>query len=215
MTFARECWPFVLPFALGALILALFGRPVGAGVVAVLGLGVLLFFRNPSRSYSGPEEIVLAAADGVVTVVDEVEDPDVAPGRRRRVVTFLSVFDVHVQRAPNSGRVVASRLFRGAKVAAFREDAGRVNEQQLTVFEGSDGVRVGVRQIAGLLARRVVGYLREGDQARRGDLMGVIKFGSRVDVVLPLGYEILVKKGDRLRCGETPIARPAGMAAAP
>jgi len=126
------------------------------------------------------------------------------------VVTFLSVFDVHVQRAPTTGEVVASHRRPGEKLAAYRPAAGERNEQHLTVLRRADGTMVGVRQIAGLVARRVVGYLREGNHVERGQLLGVIKFGSRVDLIVPENYEVLVRPGDRVRNGETPMARPPG-----
>jgi phosphatidylserine decarboxylase len=119
-----------------------------------------------------------------------------------------------VQKTPVEGRVIASELTRGRKVAAFRHDAGDLNEKHLTVFERAGGERVGVRQIAGLVARRVVCYLEPGRQVARGDPLGIIKFGSRVDVLVPEQYEILVSKGDRVRTAATPIARPAETPAA-
>ncbi len=215
MRFAREAWPFVLPCLGLTLLLAWwFGIP-GALIGSLLALGVLLFFRDPKRTYEGPEEMILAPADGLVTAVDRVREPLVGPGELDRVVTFLSVFDVHVQRAPVSGTVTHSQRTEGRKVAAFREDADRVNESHLTVLDIGDGRQIGIRQIAGLLARRVVAYLAPGDRAARGDHLGLIKFGSRVDLVLPPGCGILVKKGDRLRNGETPVARLGSAYAAP
>ena len=209
MTFARESWPFVLPFVAVALALYLAGHPRWALAALLVAFLVLLFFRIPSRRYEGDAGAVLAAADGLVTVVDEVEDPAVGPGRFHRVVTFLSVFDVHVQRAPAAGKVLASQLTRGRKVAAFREDAGTVNEQHLTVLELASGERIGMRQIAGLVARRVVCYLEPGDTVARGELFGLIKFGSRVDLLVPVSYRVVVKKGDRLKTGLSPVAFPA------
>ncbi len=219
MTFARESWPFVLPFVAIALALYLAGHPRWALAALVVAFAVLLFFRIPRRHFTGEAGAVLAPADGLVTLVDEVEDPAVGPGRYQRVVTFLSVFDVHVQSVPAGGKVIASALSRGRKVAAFRPDAGVVNEQHLTVIElpppsehpGAEhpgGGRIGVRQIAGLLARRVVCYLRTGETVTRGERLGLIKFGSRVDLLLPPGYRVVVKKGDRLKNGLSVVALP-------
>jgi phosphatidylserine decarboxylase len=210
MKFAREAWPFVLPFALAAGVLLVLGHPGWAAGLFVAGLLILLFFRDPHRAYDGEDGVVLAAADGLITRVDEIEDAEVGPGRHQRIVTFLSVFDVHVQRVPAGGQVIASRYAAGRKVAAFREDAGEVNEKHLTVIRRENGDLVGVRQIAGLLARRVVCYLQEGDKVHRGQSMGLIKFGSRVDLLVPAGYRVLVKKGDRVKNGVTPMARPEG-----
>ena len=208
MTFAKEAWPFVLPFVALAALLFLLRHPGYGTAALVVGLVILWFFRNPTRRYAGDVEIILSPADGVITRVDVIEDPEVGPGRFHRVVTFLSVFNVHVQRAPAAGDVTLSRYAAGRKVAAFREDAGDVNEKHLTVFRRANGDLVGVRQIAGLLARRVVCYLKEGDRVERGQLMGVIKFGSRVDVLVPESYKVLVQKGDRVRDGLTPLAAP-------
>lgn len=217
MTFAKEAWPFVLPCLLLAGVLFFMRHTPWAIGAVVLAFLVLLFFRDPTRRFSGEGGLVIAAADGVVTRVDTVEDPAVGPGSFHRVVTFLSVFDVHVQRIPVSGEVVASALTRGRKVAAFRDDAGDVNERHLTVIrrsgeeEGAASVAgdlVGIRQIAGLVARRVVCYLGVGDAVRRGEHLGLIKFGSRVDVLVPAHYEVLVAKGDRMQGGLTPLARP-------
>ena len=222
MKFARESWPFVLPFVPLSALLFLLGFPIWGGVAALLGFGVLLFFRDPPRRFEGSPAVVLAPADGLVTAVDVLEDPAVGEGRFWRIVTFLSALDVHVQRNPVDGEVVSSALKRGRKVAAFRQDAGEVNEAHLTVIRRSGepgdphaGDLVGVRQIAGLVARRVVCYLEAGQTIERGKHLGLIKFGSRVDLYVPETYEILVEKGDRLQNGATPVARPASSADPP
>lgn len=210
MKFAKEGWPFVLPFVFLAGLLFFLGRPGWAVASLVVGLLVLLFFRDPKRAYEGEAGVILAPADGLVTRVDTIEDPELGPGRYHRIVTFLSVFDIHVQRVPTAGEVTVSRYARGKKVAAFREDAGDVNEKHLSVIRRGNGDLVGIRQIAGLLARRVVCYLKEGDRVHRGQLMGLIKFGSRVDLLVPESYRVLIKKGDRLKNGATPVAQPGG-----
>jgi phosphatidylserine decarboxylase len=206
MKFAREGWPFVLPFLLLAGVLFLLGRPGWGTGLLVAGLAVLLFFRDPRRAYGGETGTVLAPADGLITRIDQVQDPEIGPGTFHRVVTFLSVFDVHVQKTPVEGDVVLSRYAVGRKVAAFRADAGEVNEKHLTVLRRANGDLVGVRQIAGLLARRVVCYLKEKDEVERAQPMGLIKFGSRVDLLVPEGYRLLVAKGDRLKNGLTAVA---------
>jgi phosphatidylserine decarboxylase len=213
MKLAKEGWPFVLPFLFAAGWLFVQGNPGWGAALLVTALLVLLFFRDPKRAYQGDAGFVLAPADGLITRVDAVEAPEIGPGRFHRVVTFLSVFDVHVQRVPAAGEVVVSRYRRGRKVAAFRKDAGEVNEQHLTVIRRPGGDLIAVRQIAGLLARRVVCYLSEGDRVHRGQSMGLIKFSSRVDLLVPESYAVLVKKGDRVKNGATPAAKPAGEAA--
>lgn len=208
MTFAKEAWPFVLPFLLGAAALFATRHPKWGAAALVVGLLVLLFFRDPKRAFDGPATVVLAPADGRVTEIRVVEDADLGPGRYHRIVTFLSVFDVHVQRCPVAGEVVRSEARRGAKLAAFRPDVGEKNEAYTNVFALPGGERIGVRQLAGLLARRVVSYLRAGDRCGRGDRLGVIKFGSRVDLFVPESYRVLVRVGQRVRDGETAMAEP-------
>ena len=207
MSFAREAWPFVVPILAAAAGLAIFRQTGWAVSCAVLALAVLLFFRVPHRRYEGPAEDVLAAADGRVLKVDIVEDPAIGPGRYHRVVTFLSVFDVHVQRAPVAGKVVYSAARSGRKVAAFRKDADEVNASHLSVIERPEGDRVAIRQIVGLVARRIVCDLAVGDEVHRGERVGLIKFGSRVDLMVPEDYEVLAAEGDTLRTGLTPVAR--------
>lgn len=212
MRFAREAWPFVLPPAVAAAGLFAFGYPAAGAVAAVLAILLLLFFRDPESRFDGPEDVLVAPAWGKVLRVESAQDLAVSPEPLHRIVTFLSVFDVHLQRAPIGGRVVHSEEKAGRRVAAFRHDAGEVNAGRLTVIEDGSGVRVGVRQIVGLLARRIVCYFRAGQQVRRGETLGLIKFGSRVDLLVPQRYDVLVEPGARLRGGTTPVARarPAG-----
>jgi phosphatidylserine decarboxylase len=231
MKFARESWPFVLPFLVAAVAAFAWQRPAWGAGALVTGLLTLLFFRDPARRFTGDDETVLAPAAGLVTRVDvvgsaeqatggarelgppvpagpagEQAPPELGAGRYHRIVTFLSVFDVHVQKAPVAGEVIASRRAAGRKLAAFRARAGEVNEQHLCVIRRANGDLVGVSQIAGLLARRVVCYLRPGDRVERGQALGLIKFGSRVDLLVPASYRLLVGKGDRLRNGATAVA---------
>lgn len=212
MTFAPESWPFVAPFFVAAAILFALGRPGWAVSLLVLGLLVLLFFRSPTRRFGGGAEVVISPAYGKVLKVESLEAPEVGPGPYRRIVTFLSVFDVHVQNVPASGRVVLSRYTQGEKVPAYRANAGEVNQKHLTVIELPSGDRIGVVQIAGLLARRVVCHLKEGDVVTRGQGMGLIKFGSRVDLLVPAGYRLEVEPGVRVVNGETPMALPPAAA---
>lgn len=213
MTFAPQSWPFVAPVWLAALVLFALGHPGWGLALLILGFLVLLFFRIPKRHFAGDDGIVLSSGYGKVLRVEPIEDPEVGPGRYQRIVTFLSVFDVHVQNVPVSGRVVVSRYAPGRKVAAFRGDAGDVNQKHITVIERPAGDRVAIRQIAGLVARRVVCTLKEGQAVERGQLMGLIKFGSRVDVVVPESYRVLVQAGQRVVNGQTPLAAPPGTAA--
>ncbi len=208
MTFAPEAWPFVLPFWAFGGCFVLFGAFSWAAFFGVLGLLILLFFRNPKRKFDGSPDAILAPADGRVLSVERVVDPDLGEGDCWRVATFLSVFDVHVQRCPVTGKVARSVYRNGLKLAAFRPEAGSANESMTTVFETPSGVRIGVRQIAGLVARRVVAYRREGESCNRGDLLGIIKFGSRVDLFVPSSFRVAVLPGQRVQAGQTVLAEP-------
>ncbi len=206
MTFAREAWPFVLPPLLAAALLAALGLWLAAGMLLLVALALLGFFRVPQRAVGGDSDTLLAAADGRVTKVDRVEDPELGDGGFQRVVTFLSVFNVHLQRSPTAGSVLLSRYRPGPKLAAFRAAAAH-NESHLTAIRRDDGEVVGVRQIAGLLARRIVCYLRPEQRIDTGEPLGLIKFGSRVDLLVSDSFEILVRPGQRVREGVTPMAR--------
>ncbi len=208
MRFAREAWPFVLPLFLAAVLLGLLGFVFGAVGVAGVGLLVLLFFRDPTRYYDGPPEVVLSPADGTVTAVEVITDSAVGEDPWRRISIFLSIFNVHTQKTPVDGLVIGSIFTPGRKLAAYRKEAGDVNQNHLTLLRRPNGDVVAVRQIAGLIARRVVSDLEAGQQVLQGDPLGLIKFGSRVDVFVPLSYEPLVEKGERVTSGESPLAMP-------
>ena len=211
MTFAREAWVFVLPMAVLAVAALVLQWPKSALALGLLAVLLLAFFRIPSRSFSGSARTLLAPANGTVTEIKLVQEPLLGPAPTRRITTFLSVFNIHVQRSPADGKVVESKFTPGRKIAAFRPEAGEVNESHFVVLETTNGDRIGIKQIAGLLARRVVSYLDIGQQVQRGDLIGVIKFGSRVDFYVPESYEVLVGKGDTVVEGHTPMAmRPGG-----
>lgn len=209
MTFAREAWPFALPPALLALALAAFGLWLSATLAALVAALLLLFFRVPRRQIGGDPDTLLSAADGKVMSVDRVDAPELGEGGFQRIVTFLSVFNIHLQRAPTAGDVVLSRYSPGPKLAAFRAAAAD-NESHLTAIQRDDGQVIGIRQIAGLLARRIVCYLEPAQRVTTGQPLGLIKFGSRVDLLIPDSFEILVHPGQRVREGVTPMARARG-----
>jgi phosphatidylserine decarboxylase len=208
LKFAPEAWPFVAPFPVAAAILAGCGQRRAAAWVATLGAGVLLFFRDPTRQAVAPDDLILSPGCGKVTGIEIVDNEFMGPGPWLRISTFLSVLDVHIQRVPVSGRVVYSSFTEGEKVAAFRSDAHEVNQRHLTIIESGEGDRFGILQIAGLVARRVVSDLEVGQMVSRGERLGIIKFGSRVDLLTPAGYEPLVVEGQRVVDGITTMARP-------
>jgi len=204
---APEGWPFILPAALATAI-ALVTAPAWIAIgFAVVTAFVLAFFRNPSRPLPGDERDVVAPADGRVLCVDEIED---ARGRKGlRIGIFLSVFDVHVNRAPLAGRVVSLERSGTKFLAAWNPRGERENVQLAMELALPDGQRVVVTQITGLIARRIVCHAQVGDWIPRGARYGLIRFGSRTDVLLPPGSTARVRPGDRVRGGASLLARLA------
>jgi len=170
---------------------------------------VLYFFRDPTPVAPQDREAIISPAHGLVDVVDETTEPEFMGGACRRVSVFLSVFDVHVQNAPVAGRVVLVRHQPGQFLNAMRTKSAQHNENQLIGIESLEapGERVAVRQIAGFIARRVVAWVNEGDSVARGQRLGLIHFGSRCDLYLPLSTQITVKPGDKVVGGRTVVAR--------
>ena len=165
------------------------------------------FFRDPDRPIPAGDDVVVSAADGVVSDIIEKEEAEVTKKPSVRVGVFLSVFDVHVNRAPVAGKVVHSVRHEGHFYDARDPRASELNEARTWGFENPKAGVVVVRQITGLIARRIVDWAKVGDTVQKGDRFGMIRFGSRTEVYLPPGTEILVKVGDRVKGGETVIAR--------
>jgi phosphatidylserine decarboxylase len=174
---------------------------------ALLGasLFVAFFFRNPPRLLPGDERTVVAPADGRVLEAGEIERPDGT--KARRVGIFLSIFNVHVNRAPVAGRVVSVERGGEKYLAAFNRRAEAENARCEMTLETERGERVGVTQIVGLIARRIVCHPRPGEWIARGARYGLIRFGSRTDVVLPMDAELRVRPGERVRGGSSVIAQ--------
>ena len=198
---APEGWPFIgAPLAAAVLAAAAGWAPV-AGLFALGGAFMIYFFRDPERAAPSVPGAILAPADGrVVDVRARLEDPFVGPAQQ--VSIFLSPLDVHVNRAPVGGLVVEVDHRPGAFVAAYRPEASERNERTSLHLQG-EAARVVVRQIAGVLARRIVCRVQPGDKLAAGERFGMIKFGSRTDLVVPIGARLSVKTGDRVRGGET------------
>lgn len=199
---AREGWPFILPpLALGGL-LALVGRRRSALLPTVVGLACLAFFRDPERRTPRLGGALVAPADGQVMGLAEVEDEFVGPAVRLSI--FLSPLDVHVNRAPLASVVREVEYTPGRFVPAYRPEASLDNERCTLSLE-SDAGRVRVRQIAGTLARRIVCRVRPGDKLDAGERFGMIRFGSRTDLIAPRATVWRVHLGDRVRGGETVV----------
>ena len=182
-------------------------------VLVGLTLWVAAFFRDPVRTTPDGDKLIIAPADGLVTMIARVAPPPELRGADAlgdaectRVSIFMSVFDVHINRAPISGRIRRIAYVPGKFVNADLDKASEDNERQHFLVEGAHGLRIGFTQIAGLVARRIVSFVREGDDVEAGQRVGLIRFGSRVDVYLPAGTSPKVLLGQRAIAGETIIA---------
>jgi len=172
----------------------------------VLILYTLFFFRDPDRNIPADRNAVLAAADGTVTDITEVEESEVLKTRMRRVGIFLSIFDVHTNRAPIEGRITYRQHHEGLCLDARSQDCSEKNEAMTWGIE-NPRVTVVVRQLTGAIARRIVAWAEVGDQLAKGERFGMIRFGSRTEVYLPLTASVLVKAGEHVAGGSTIIAR--------
>lgn len=176
-------------------------------IFSVLLLGVVLqFFRSPTIKIAQNEKHIICPADGKVVVIEETEETEYLKDRRLQISVFMSPINVHVNRNPISGVVKYFKYHRGKYLVAWDPKSSTDNERTTVVVENIEGVSVLFRQIAGALARRIVWYVKEGDEVKQGDQFGFIKFGSRVDVFLPVGTEVKVKIGDIVKGGITILA---------
>jgi len=173
---------------------------------ALLFIIVLQFFRNPTRSFSSGENLVICPADGKVVVIEETEEGEYFKDKRLQVSIFMSPVNVHINRNPISGVVKFFKYHPGKYLAAWNPKSSTENERTTTVVEHKNGTPVLFRQIAGALARRIVWYVKEGDQVVQAEQFGFIKFGSRVDVFLPVGTKVNVALNDVVKGGITTLA---------
>ncbi len=202
---AAQGFPFIFGSAgLAALALGFGLRSVGL-VLALLSGFCTFFFRNPLREIPEGEGLIVSPADGKVTDVSPVERGRYLDGPAVKVSIFLSIFDVHVNRIPYTGRIAAIFYNRGRFFPAQQEKASMQNEQNALLLEAGSGRRLVCVQIAGWIARRIVCWVKEGDILRRGERFGLIRFGSRVDLYLPPNTQIRVRPGDRVKGGESVI----------
>ncbi len=212
MSFAREGLVFIAIAALiavGTFVVALNRRSWPIWLLAffliLVALWVAYFFRDPERSGPRGDQMLIAPADGKVVLIQEVEEPAFMRGRTKRVSIFMNVFNVHVNRYPVSGTVRYVKYNPGKFLNAAAEKSSLENEQMSVGLEARSG-KVLVRQIAGLIARRIVTYSKEGETVEQAQRMGLIRFGSRVDVFMPLDAVVRVKIGDMTIAGTTVIA---------
>jgi phosphatidylserine decarboxylase len=198
----RDGYYYGLPLIAVGALLGWLTRPAWGIIPCLLAIFFLWFFRDPERTIPRDAGAVVSPGDGKVTDVSPVSE---GGGKRLRISIFLSVFDVHVNRAPIAGVIGEIRYQRGQFINAMSAASAEQNEQNIVAMEG-DGQKVVFKQIAGLLARRIVFHPKIGDRLERGQRVGLIKFGSRVDVVLDASARVNVKVGDRVRGGASVLA---------
>jgi phosphatidylserine decarboxylase len=202
---AGEGLPFIIPMSVATLLAYIAGFKGIAVILLVVTLFVVWFFRNPQRNPPEKDGLVISPADGRVIRIEETTS-DEQPGRTfQKISIFMNVFNVHVNRIPCSGKVRFIRYRKGKFLSANLDKASALNERNTVLLQTADGREIMTIQIAGLIARRIVCWLKEGMQVSRGERFGLIRFGSRVEVFLPLGSTLLVKVGEKVRAGETPI----------
>lgn len=210
--FAREGYPFIVgAAAVAALLFTLalrqrsWGLWLAAFVVLVLALWVAWFFRNPNRPGERGDSVAIAPADGRVVLITNIDEPTFVGGPTQRVSIFMNVFDVHVNRYPVTGRV-EHVVHKAGKFLNAVTEASSIENEQASVGIVTSRHRILVRQIAGLIARRIITDSKSGDAAVQGERMGLIRFGSRVDVFLPSDARLRVAIGQRTTAGQTIIA---------
>ena len=209
----RDGYLYGLAFLAVAVVVHLFtGGWIWTIIPILLAAFFPWFFRDPRRAVPQEEGLVVSPADGKLTAIERVMTP---AGESMRLSIFLNVFNVHVNRSPIAGTLREVRYQKGKFLNAMNPDSAEKNEQNLAVVASDDGYEVAFKQIAGLLARRIVFQRKTGDRLKRGERIGMIKFGSRVDVLLPGHAEIRVKIGDNVKGGASVLAHMPDFAAAP
>jgi phosphatidylserine decarboxylase len=202
---AKEGLPFLIPSAL----LTIFFEGIGWRVLTVLGvlftLFIVFFFRNPKRKIPAFQNIILSPADGKIIHVGECEEDRFLKEKTLKVSIFMSLFDVHINRAPTSGKVLERSYHPGQFLLANAEKSSLLNEQNAFILETEDRLKILLIQIAGFVARRIVCYAKAGDTLRMGEIFGMIRFGSRIDLYLPAGVKPTVRVGQHVKGGESII----------
>lgn len=199
---------FVVVFFFGALLLDQFSTFFG-WVGLLLTAWCAYFFRDPERVITARKGAVVSPADGKITAIRETTPPselNLGNAKLRKISIFLNVFDVHINRVPVEGKIIARHYITGKFLNAELDKASEKNERMLLTIQQPDGVKVGFVQIAGLVARRIVCWAREGQTFERGQRFGLIRFGSRMDVYLPLDADIRIELGQKVLAGETVLA---------
>ena len=204
---AKEGYPFIGFCAFFTLLLTIAGYQLFAALMFIVTTFVLAFFRDPERFISFDEDALMCPADGKVISIEEVQDEKFTDQKVKKVCIFMNVFNVHVNRIPFSGSVEKIIYHPGKFYSADSDKAALENEYAAVVLKLAGDKKMAVVQIAGLIARRIICWLEPGDTAVKGRRFGLIRFGSRVDLYLPMETELLITNGQKVRAGETIIGR--------
>jgi phosphatidylserine decarboxylase len=202
---AREGLPFLIPVVLLTIFLGTMGWEVWMSLGIFFSLFVAYFFRNPRREIPNLQNIILSPADGRIIHVGECEEDRFLKEKALKVSIFMSLFDVHVNRAPISGKVLERDYLPGRFFVASVEKSSLLNEQNAVILETEDRMKILLVQIAGFVARRIVCYAKTGDTLRKGEIFGLIRFGSRVDLYLPPAVKPIIRVGQHVKGGESII----------
>ena len=206
MVIVSEGYKFIGAALILALILGIFAHPYAAVPFVVLACYFAYFFRSPAREIVQDVNHILSPADGTVTEITPVGMDDFVGEPCNKIVIFMSVFNVHVNRSPIHGEIKLQRYYCGRFRPAYKDEVGFENEHHLIGIDRGD-LRITVKQIAGILARRIVSWGTLDDQLRQGDIYGMIRFGSCLEIVMPERAEILVTKGEKVQGGKTVLGR--------
>jgi phosphatidylserine decarboxylase len=202
---AKEGLPFFIPMVLLTVILGIMGWKVWMSLGILFTLFIAYFFRNPRREIPNLQNIVLSPADGRIIHVGECEEDRFLKEKALKISIFMSLFDVHLNRAPVSGTILAQKYLPGRFLVASVEKSSLLNEQNAVILETEDRFKILLIQIAGFVARRIVCYAKAGDLLRKGEIFGLIRFGSRVDLYLPPEVKPIVRVGQHVKGGESII----------
>lgn len=202
----KEGYVFIAMALVIAVLVGFFIHPLWSVFPAVLAIFFTFFFRNPQRQIPTDKDLIVSPADGKVMGVVEVDESDFVNEPCNKVIIFLSVFDVHINRSPMEGEIKFQQYTCGRFIPAYKDSVGFENERHTIGIENGN-MRIIVTQIAGILARRIVSWVTLGNMLEKGERYGLIKFGSCTELVMPKNVEICVKKGDKVIGGETIIGR--------
>jgi phosphatidylserine decarboxylase len=200
---ARQGYPFIAIGLFGVVLFLWWGVMLGWMVFALISLFVISFFRDPERRSPPDEKGLLSPADGRILLIEEKEMTPFSTGRAIKISIFMSVFNCHVNRIPGSGRIEEIVYRPGKFFSANQERASAHNEQNALLLRTPDGLEISIVQVAGLIARRIVCWVKPGSMIKRGERFGLIRFGSRVDIFVPISTRIRINRGDKVKAGLT------------